>query len=54
MTTVQSQQVKSQGHVAYQQEQRYYLATNNRINFKLGEYYQCGALSRLVGQINRK
>jgi len=36
VTTVQGQKVKGQGHVTYQQQQRYNSATNSRINFKLG------------------
>jgi len=35
---------RSQGHVTYQQQQRYNSANNSRINFKLGGNYHHGWL----------
>jgi len=52
------QRSRSQGHVTYQQLERYNLTVNGRICFKLRENYRRGAdmfsvLSRSVGQIKQ-
>jgi len=53
------QRSRSQGHVTYQQQERYNEATDGRINFKLGgnchrEVASRDTLSRSVGQLERK
>ena len=53
------QKSRSQGHVTYQQQERYNSAVGGLINFKLGGNYPrgvdvCGILSMSVGQTNRK
>jgi len=39
MTTVQGQKVKGQGYVMYWQQERYKLAVDSHISFKLGRNY---------------
>ena len=46
MTTVQGQNVKGQGHVMYQQQERYNLAVDGHTNFKLGGNYYPGSRRR--------